>query len=194
MRDSYQEPLGPRILMWFAGSRSDWLAAVVWGAMPWVNLAAGGTLTVHSVAGVGRWVLLAFGILYTLGASAILVATVINRRLWMPRYMSWHDLRIGLLAFLAGISSLLGTYSFLYWKLSQWNHHAFSEALTKIDATYFTVTIFTTTGFGDIHPDTGSARLLVTTQMLLAMFILTVVIAAAVSRFMGAEPDDFEKG
>lgn len=41
----------------------------------------------------------------------------------------------------------------------------FSEPLTRIDALYFTITVFATVGFGDITARTESARVLVTAQM-----------------------------
>jgi hypothetical protein len=41
----------------------------------------------------------------------------------------------------------------------------FSEPLTRIDALYFTITVFATVGFGDIAARTESARVLVTAQM-----------------------------
>lgn len=41
----------------------------------------------------------------------------------------------------------------------------FSEPLSRSDALYFTVTVFSTVGFGDISPRSEPARLLVTEQM-----------------------------
>ena len=51
----------------------------------------------------------------------------------------------------------------------------------KSDALYFTVTVFTTTGFGDIQP-LPSCRLLVTSQMAFGYVILAVVIGKSLSR------------
>ncbi|QKG24234.1 potassium channel family protein [Actinomadura verrucosospora] len=42
----------------------------------------------------------------------------------------------------------------------------FSERLTKVDAMYFTVTVFSSVGFGDIVPVSTAARILTTVQML----------------------------
>ena len=47
-----------------------------------------------------------------------------------------------------------------------------THALTRTDALYFTVTIFSTVGFGDISATSQNARLLVTTQMILDLIIL----------------------
>ena len=60
----------------------------------------------------------------------------------------------------------------VYYVLSQDDASAFSEALSKTDALYLTITIFSTVGFGDITPQTDSARLVVSTQMILDLVIL----------------------
>lgn len=43
---------------------------------------------------------------------------------------------------------------------------SYSEPLTKVDALYFTVTTLATVGFGDITPESETARVVVTFQML----------------------------
>ena len=48
----------------------------------------------------------------------------------------------------------------------------FTEPLTRSDALYFTVTIFSTVGFGDISPRGETARLIVGAQMLLDLVVL----------------------
>lgn len=52
----------------------------------------------------------------------------------------------------------------------------FGAHLTHTDALYFTVTVFSTVGFGDIAAKTETARLLVTGQMLADLIILGVAI------------------
>jgi voltage-gated potassium channel len=42
----------------------------------------------------------------------------------------------------------------------------FSERLSKVDCMYFTVTVFSSVGFGDIVPVSTAARILTTMQML----------------------------
>jgi len=56
------------------------------------------------------------------------------------------------------------------------------HSLTRTDALYFTVTVFSTVGFGDITATSQSARLLVTLQMLLDLLALGLVVRA----FVGA--------
>ncbi len=56
------------------------------------------------------------------------------------------------------------------------------HALTHTDALYFTVTVFSTVGFGDITAASQSARVVVTVQMLLDLLFLGLVVRA----FVGA--------
>jgi hypothetical protein len=53
---------------------------------------------------------------------------------------------------------------------------AFSEALTRTDALYFTVTIFSTVGFGDITPRSQAARIVVMVQMFGGLVYLGLVV------------------
>ena len=79
-----------------------------------------------------------------------------------------------------------------YFILSADDAGMFTEALSRSDALYLTVTIFATVGFGDISAQTESARLFVTTQMLLDLVILGLglqVFLGAVKRGK-ANPDD----
>jgi voltage-gated potassium channel len=50
----------------------------------------------------------------------------------------------------------------------------FSEPLTRTDALYFTVTVFSTVGFGDITATTEGARALVTGQMVAGIVIVGI--------------------
>jgi hypothetical protein len=65
-------------------------------------------------------------------------------------------------------------YAATYLLIAQVDPASFSThaGLTRTDALYFTVTIFATVGFGDIAPTSQSARLLVTTQMIMDLLIL----------------------
>jgi voltage-gated potassium channel len=52
----------------------------------------------------------------------------------------------------------------------------FTQPLTRIDAMYFTVTVFATVGFGDIAPVTEGARVLVTVQMVIDLALIGVIV------------------
>ena len=71
----------------------------------------------------------------------------------------------------------------------------FSEPLTHTDALYFTVTVFSTVGFGDITAKTEAARLVVTSQMITDLLIIGLglrVIIGAVTRSRQQRPDHAE--
>jgi voltage-gated potassium channel len=56
----------------------------------------------------------------------------------------------------------------------------FSEPLTRTDALYFTVTVFSTVGFGDITAKTEAARLVVTGQMIVDLVTIALVVKVIV--------------
>ncbi len=72
-----------------------------------------------------------------------------------------------------------------YFMLSVDEPATFSEPLSRSDAIYFTVTVFSTVGFGDITAREETARMVVVVQMLLDLVILGLgiqVIIGAVKR------------
>ena len=78
-----------------------------------------------------------------------------------------------------------------YYAMARTSPANFSQPLTRTDALYFTVTVFSTVGFGDITPRTEASRVIVMIQMLadLAAIGLGVrVIAGAVNWARQREP------
>jgi len=80
-----------------------------------------------------------------------------------------------------------------YFQLATNRPGAFTEPLSKTDALYFTMSVLSTVGFGDIAPTTEAARLTVTAQMALNLVVLgllarVVVGAVRVSRERNAPP------
>ena len=74
-------------------------------------------------------------------------------------------------------------FASVYFVMAQASPANFSpHQLTRTDALYFTVTVFSTVGFGDITPASQSARLVVTAQMILDLLVLGLGIRA----FVGA--------
>jgi len=53
---------------------------------------------------------------------------------------------------------------------------AFSEPLSRTDALYFTITVFSTVGFGDITPKTDLARVATMVQMLTDLLVVGLVL------------------
>jgi voltage-gated potassium channel len=76
-------------------------------------------------------------------------------------------------------------FASVYFIISNGDDSQFTEALSRSDALYFTVTIFATVGFGDISPQSEAARLLTSGQMILDLVILGLgvrIILEAVQR------------
>ena len=74
------------------------------------------------------------------------------------------------LAVIAPIYLLL--FAGAYFLMARNDPAAFTSDLSRMDALYFTVTIFATVGFGDIAAVAQSARVLVTVQMVLNLIVL----------------------
>ena len=73
-------------------------------------------------------------------------------------------------------------FSTIYYVIGLDDPGTFSEELSRSDALYFTVTVFSTVGFGDITAETTTARLLATAQMLLDL----IVLGLGIQVFLGA--------
>ena len=88
---------------------------------------------------------------------------------------------IGALAITAPLFLLL--FAAAYFLMAQADPANFStHTLTRTDALYLTITIFATVGFGDISATSQTARLLVSTQMILDL----LVIGLGIKVFIGA--------
>ncbi len=98
-------------------------------------------------------------------------------------------------ALAVGLPLLLVVFASTYWIVAAQQDGAFTEPLNRTDGLYFTVTVFSTVGFGDISPVSQLARVLVTVQMLVGLvtvgLIAKLVVGAvqvAVAR-RAAEPE-----
>jgi voltage-gated potassium channel len=75
------------------------------------------------------------------------------------------------------IPLFLVLFSWVYLTLSGADPGSFSTgSLDRPSALYFTVTVFSTVGFGDITPKSDVARMVVTVQMLADLAVIAVVI------------------
>ena len=63
-------------------------------------------------------------------------------------------------------------FSLLYVSLSTSDPDAFTQDVDKVAGIYFTTTVLTTVGFGDISPVSDTARVMVTLQMVLGMVLI----------------------
>jgi hypothetical protein len=67
-------------------------------------------------------------------------------------------------------------FAWLYVAISLSDPRTFSEPLTRAGSLYFTITVLSTVGFGDITPITDAARLVVAVQMLCDLVVIVVVV------------------
>jgi hypothetical protein len=65
-----------------------------------------------------------------------------------------------------------------YYVLASVTPAAFTEPVNRTDALYFTITVFSTVGFGDIAPVTQPARVAVLVQMVADLLVLGVLLRA----------------
>jgi hypothetical protein len=72
------------------------------------------------------------------------------------------------------------TFALVYVAISSADAGGFSEPIDKINGLYFTVTVLSTVGFGDITPRTDGPRIAVTVQMLMDLLIVGVVVKVLV--------------
>jgi voltage-gated potassium channel len=81
-----------------------------------------------------------------------------------------------------------------YYVMARLSHGSFSQPLTRTDALYFTVTVFSTVGFGDITAKTQAARLVVTGQMIADLVILGLAIKVIMGAFRRGQRRQGEPG
>jgi voltage-gated potassium channel len=78
---------------------------------------------------------------------------------------------------------LMLLFAVSYLLLAKDRPEAFSEPLSRVDSLYFTMTVFTTVGFGDVVPRTQDARVVVLVQMLVDLvyigFLARAIVEAA---------------
>ncbi|CAG7579882.1 potassium channel family protein [Rhodococcus opacus] len=79
------------------------------------------------------------------------------------------------------IALFLLLFATTYLALSHTSPASFNQHLDHTRALYFTISIFSTVGFGDIVPRTDTARILVSAQMLLDLILLGAVVKLLVT-------------
>jgi voltage-gated potassium channel len=116
----------------------------------------------------------------TLIAGVLILAAVTLVELWLLIKARYPVVRaIEMLT--ATVPLFLLLFAWAYFTMANTNLANFNtHLLTRTDALYFTVSVFSTVGFGDIVAVSQSARLVVTVQMLLDLVALGLVVRAFV--------------
>jgi voltage-gated potassium channel len=79
-------------------------------------------------------------------------------------------------ALAVAIPLFLLVFAATYLKMADAQPSAFSEPLSRTDALYFTITVFSTVGFGDITPVATPARVVAMVQMLGDLVVVGLVL------------------
>jgi voltage-gated potassium channel len=86
--------------------------------------------------------------------------------------------------------------SLFYLVMEAGNADSFTQPIDRVSALYFTITVFSTVGFGDIAAKTDAARVAVSVQMILDLILIGAVVQLILSvakdslaRPAAAEPD-----
>jgi voltage-gated potassium channel len=79
-------------------------------------------------------------------------------------------------AVIAAVTIFVILFALLYLGMAVSDARNFSQPLDRVSAIYFTVTVLSTVGFGDIAAASDASRVLVTIQMLLDLAIIAIVV------------------
>jgi NADH:ubiquinone oxidoreductase subunit 2 (subunit N) len=110
-----------------------------------------------------------------LGVVIALVAAVFILQIRRVSQAELPELRaVEALGIVIGV--FLVGFSIVYLSMSRDNVHTFTQSLNPTKALYFTISVFSTVGFGDITPRTDPARLVVSAQMLADLAIIGIVV------------------
>lgn len=168
-------PARRRRLIWLAAFRS--LATAV------ALVALYYLLPLDHLAGVALVVSLVAGLLVLLFVAAWQLRLILRAR--YPGVQAAQALAITVPLFLLLFASA-------YYVMARASPGSFSSHLSRTDALYFTVTTFSTVGYGDITATSQTARLMVTVQMILDLLALGLgirVFIGAVQLARQARPD-----
>ncbi|MEZ5184413.1 MAG: potassium channel family protein [Candidatus Nanopelagicales bacterium] len=86
-----------------------------------------------------------------------------------------HPLRVGTLALALMLTSVVVIFALTYLVIGATDPSSFNVQLDKVSALYFTMTILSTTGFGDITAVSHTAMIAVMLQMVVGLTLITAV-------------------
>jgi voltage-gated potassium channel len=112
------------------------------------------------------------------GLAAVVV--LIGWECWRITGSDYPTLRgVEALALIVPLYILL--FATAYFLMERANRASFGSPLSKIDAMYYSATVFTTVGFGDITAKTQTARVVVTIQMMLDLVFVGLVVRLGIN-------------
>jgi Na+/glutamate symporter len=108
-----------------------------------------------------------------LAVGLLLFVAVVTVQVWQISRSQYPLLR-AVEALATAVPLYLLLYAASYYVMGQEQAAAFSETLDRTDSLYFTITVFSTVGFGDITPVSEPARVVTMVQMLANLLIFGV--------------------
>ena len=107
-------------------------------------------------------------------ALAIIVA-VVAFQVHAITHATYPEVR-AIEAVISALTLFVVLFALFYASLAAADVANFSQPLSRVGAFYFTVTVLSTVGFGDIAPRSDLARLAVSTQMLLDLALIAIIV------------------
>jgi hypothetical protein len=113
------------------------------------------------------------GLVILFGSLTVLVLVIVNelRRI----VISEHPAIRAVEAVAIVIPLFIVVFAYAYVWMSNDNPANFTQPIDRVDGIYFTVTMLSTVGFGDITAVSQNARIVVTVQMILDLILIGVV-------------------
>ncbi len=131
---------------------------------------------------VVTWAVFASAMLACCIGALYLVSTVL--------YAEWVVIKYGVSGLVSaagcGAMAVLSAFTYVYWLLGSLRPGSFNLPLSRVDAIYFTVGTFTTTGTGRFAAQSSLAELLVCCQVVLGWGFVAVLVALLVPRAAAA--------
>lgn len=122
------------------------------------------------------------GIRVVLGLAVGLVVfvAVVAAQVWRIARSDYPRLR-AVEALSTALPLFLVVFAATYFLMDRAQPGSFSESLNRTDGLYYTITVFSTVGFGDIVPHSQPARIVTMVQMLADLAVIGVVARLLVS-------------
>lgn len=131
---------------------------------------------------VAAWAVFASAMLACCIGALELISTVL--------YAEWVVIKYGVTGLVSaagcGTVALLSMFAYVYWVLDSLRPASFNLPLSRVDAIYFTLGTFTTTGTGRFVAQSSLAELLVCCQVVLGWGFVAVLVALLVPRAAAA--------
>lgn len=92
-----------------------------------------------------------------------------------------------------GFIHIIVGFSGIYLELSRMNKAFFNIILDGVTSLYFSIVTFATVGFGDILPEQSLSRIIVSFEIMIAMILVSIVIATTISWVTINERERYEE-